>query len=178
MPAGLARIDPPAEHPNASRAYTLTENGQHLGTVVLVLTQRPHGATIRRDWWPILPPDDTSPRFQRPFPTRSAALQTLRYRHALRTRPTPLPPPDATLGAITAARDNAGPAAAIWLAAAVTVHHLTELETNRTANPPALWREVHRVITWITAATTHETIPLPDREIHYRRTFDVPEIGQ
>lgn len=56
-------------------------------------------------------------------------------------------------------------------AATVTVHHLTELEANRHANSPALWRELHRVITWISAATTHDTNPFATKSVHYRRTF-------
>lgn len=44
------------------------------------------------------------------------------------------------MSAVRAAYDNAGPTAAVWLAASLTIHHLSELDANRQANPPSLWR--------------------------------------
>lgn len=141
MTTELRRIDPPADHPTAARAYTLTNNGQHLGTVVLIASQRPHGSTIRRDWWPILPTDDTSPPFRQPFETRQSAIQALRYHHTIKNRPAPPAPTDTTLDAIQAARDDAGTAAAIDDARQAT---LTEAYRNhperfgRRPKPPAM----------------------------------------
>lgn len=178
MPPGLHPITPPAEHPTATRAYTVTENGQHLGIVALIISQRPHGATARRDWWALLPAEDRSAPLLRPFDTRSGAIQVLRYRHALRTRPTPPPAPDTTLATIRAAKDAAGAAAAVWLAAALTAHHLAELEANRQANPPALWRELHRVIGWLNAATGNEPGPMSSTDVHYRLTIQPPQIDR
>jgi hypothetical protein len=177
MPPGLQPIDPPAEHPDAARAYAVIQDGTSIGTIALVLSQRPSGATIRRDWWALLPPADTSPPFRRAWDTRSAAVQALRYRHALRTRPTPPPTPDPTLATIRAARDAAGPAAAVWLAAALTAHHLAELEANRQANPPSLWRELHRIIAWLNAATGNEPDGISISDVHYRITNQPPEIA-
>ena len=97
-------------------------------------------------------------------------MSVLRYRDATLNRPEPLPPVDATLLAVQAAYDSAGPNAAIWLAASLTVHHFTELEANRVANPPALWREVRRVVAWLQAAIGHEPDRLSAGSVHYRPT--------
>ena len=90
MPPGLQRID--SDLPNAHHAFTVTENGQHLGVVVLVLTQRPQGSTLRRNWWAQAPANDPRP-IPRPFITRRDAVSCLRYRHAT------LNPPPSTLSA-------------------------------------------------------------------------------
>lgn len=168
MPPGLRRIEAPATHPTASRAYDVIQDGQPIGTVVLVLNRRPSGATLRRDWWAIAPATDTRP-LPRPFDTRAAAVATIRYRHATLTRPRLPDPIDATLATISAAYAHAGPNAAVWLAASVTIHHLIELDANRDTNPPALWRELRRIIGWLQAATGNE----PDRSsagyVSYRR---------
>lgn len=157
MPPGLRPIPPPASHRHAVRAFAVINDGQRIGVVALVLTQRPHGATLRRDWWAIPPAGDTRP-IPRPFDTRGAAVQTLRYRHATLTRPEPAPVIDATLRSIRAAYDSAGPNAAVWLAASLTVHHLREIDTaRREGNPPALWREIRRIVAWLQAATGDES---------------------
>lgn len=176
MPAGLRPIEPPADRPGACRAFAVIQDGHDLGRVVLVLAKRPHGATLRRLWWAIPPVEDPRP-FPRPFDTRGAAVHALRYRHATLHRPAPADPLDTTLGTVRAAYDHAGPTAAVWLAASLTVHHLRELEANRQANPPALWRELRRVVTWLQAATGDESDRLSDSFVHYRRTFEVPELG-
>src|SRR5437660_167092 len=126
MPAGLRPIDPPGDRPGACRAFAVIHDGQPIGQVVLVLAQRPTGGTLRRLWWAIPPPEDPRP-IPRPFDTRGAAVGTLRYRHATLNAPTPAAPTDATLGTVRAAYDNAGPTAAVWLAASLTIHHLREL---------------------------------------------------
>ena len=51
-------------------------------------------------------------------------ISCLRYRHATLNRPEPGPAPDATLHVIAAALANAGPTAAVWLAASLALHHI------------------------------------------------------
>lgn len=172
MPPGLLPIDPPAERRGACRAFAVIEDGQRIGVVALVLAQRPTGATLRRYWWATPPADDDRP-LARPFDTRGAAVQALRYRHATLHRPAPLEPSDPTLGTVRAAYDHAGPTAAVWLAASLVIHHLGELDSNRTANPPSLWRELRRVVAWLHAATGHEPDSLSDGGVTYRRTWRV-----
>ena len=142
-----------------------------IGHVVLVLAQRPHGATVRRLWWAIRPAADPRP-LPRPFDTRAAAVHAVRYRHATLNQPRPMDPVDTTLTAVRAAYDNAGPTAAVWLAASLTIHHLSELDANRHANPPSLWRELRRVVAWLQAATGHTEHRLSNSVVHYRRTID------
>ena len=168
MPAGQRPIPAPASHPEASRAFVVIHEGQPIGTVVLLLNRRPLGATPRRDWWALPPAADSRP-IPRPFETRAAAVSTLRYRHATLNQPEPATPVDATLSTVRAAYDNARPTAAVWLAASLTVHHLRELDTNRHANPPSLWREIHRVIAWLQAATGDEADSFSAGSVHYRR---------
>jgi hypothetical protein len=170
MPPGLLPIDPPTDRAGACRAFAVIENGQRIGVVVLVLAQRPTGGTLRRYWWATPPTDDPQP-LPRPFDTRGAAVQALRYRHGTRHRPEPLEPVDATLGTVQAAYDNAGPTAAVWLAASLTIHHLVELDSNRTANPPSLWRELRRVVAWLQTATGHQPDRSCDAAVTYRRTW-------
>jgi hypothetical protein len=171
MPPGLIRIDTLALLHGATPAvaYAVIENGTRIGQVALVLAQRPHGGTLRRLWWAIPPDEDTRP-LPRPFDTRSAAVTALRYRHATLNRPQPPDPPDSTLSTVRAAYANAGPNAAVWLAASLTVHHLTELDANRQANPPSLWRELRRVVAWLQAATGYDHGDVSARSVHYRRT--------
>ena len=173
MPPGLQPIQAPASHPNATKAYAVMQDGQPIGTVVLVLNRRPSGATLRRDWWAIAPATDTRP-IPRPFDTRAAAVATLRYRHATLNRPRLPDPIDATLRTISAAYDHAGPNAAVWLAASLTVHHLVELDANRQTNPPSLWRELRRVVGWLQAATGQEPDGCSAGFVSYRRTADWP----
>jgi hypothetical protein len=168
MPPGLQPIDPPTELRGATRAFTVIADGQSIGQVVLVLAKRPHGGTLRRLWWARPPAGDPRP-LPRPFDTRGAAVSALRYRHATLTRTHPLDPIDATLSTVRAAYDNAGATAAVWLAASLTVHHLRELDANRQANPPSLWREIHRVIGWLQAATGDEPGDTSATVVHYRR---------
>lgn len=171
MPFGLQRIDPPPQHAAATRAFAVIEADQVLGQVVLTLSKRPHGVTLRRQWWAIAPADDPRP-LPRPFDTRGAAVSALRYRHATRNPAHRLDPIDATLHAVRAAYDNAGPTAAVWLAASLTIHHLTELDANRQANPPALWREVRRIVGWLQAATGDDPASISARFVHYRQTLE------
>jgi hypothetical protein len=167
MPPGLQRID--TDHPNAHHAFTVTENGQHLGEVVLVLTQRPHGSTLRRNWWAHAPATDPRP-IPRPFTTRGDAVSCLRYRHATLNRPPAAPKIDATLQTIAAAHSNAGPTAAVWLAASLTLHHISELEARRSSDPPAIWREVRRISDWLKAATDPNPFNSSTGAVDYRRT--------
>ena len=152
LPSGAPRADPDApsaldatdrmppgsaahrhHDPNAHHAFTVTENGQHLGVVVLVLTQRPSGSTLRRNWWAHAPANDPRP-IPRPFTTRRDAVSCLRYRHATLNPPAASAAPvDATLQTIAAAHSNAGPTAAVWLAASLTLHHISELEARRSS---------------------------------------------
>jgi hypothetical protein len=178
MPPGLRPIEPPADRRGACRAFAVLHNdGQVIGQVALVLAQRPTGATLRRYWWATPPADDLRP-MPRPFDTRAAAIQALRYRHAILHRPEPLDPIDATLGTVRAAYDNAGPTAAVWLAASLTIHHLAELDAHRQTNPPSLWRELRRVVAWLQAATGHEPDPSSDTAVTYRRTSELPGSGR
>ncbi len=169
MPPGLQPIDPPAHRPGAVRAFAVINDGNVIGQVVLVLNKRPHGGTLRRDWWAIPPAEDPRP-IPRPFDTRGAAVSTLRYRHATLNRPQPADPIDTTLSTVRAAYANAGPTAAVWLAASLTIHHLAELDANRQANPPSLWRELRRVVTWLQAATGNEPDSFSAGFVHYRRS--------
>jgi hypothetical protein len=134
------------------RAFAVINDGRAIGTVALVLAQRPHGGTLRRYWWATPPSEDPRP-LPRPFDTRAAAVAALRYRHATLHQPASADPIDTTLRTICTAYANAGPTAAVWLAASLTIHHLAELDANRHANPPALWRELRRIIAWLQAAT-------------------------
>lgn len=177
MPDGLVPIEPPASRPNAARAYAVSHNGQVIGAVFLVHAARPHGNSSRRDWWAVrtLPERYEHPR---PFDTASNAAQAIRYQYDLATR-TPRPDPiDVTLQSVQDARSENGTAAALWLAASIIRHHITELEANRTANPPALWRELRRISAWLEAATHGgPNASEQDRAVPYRRTFDQPELG-
>jgi hypothetical protein len=179
MPPGLTRIDTEALLHGATPAcaYAVIENGQRIGHVALVLTKRPHGSTLRRDWWATPPAEDPRP-LPRPFDTRSAAVSALRYRHATLNAPAPAAPTDATLGTVRAAYDNAGPTAAVWLAASLTIHHLRELDAHRQANPPSLWRELRRVVAWLQAATGDDPDGLSVGSVHYRRNNEMPEPGR
>ena len=168
MPPGLIRIDTMALPHGATRAYTVVQDGQSIGQVVLMVAKRPHGATLRRLWWAHPPANDPRP-IPRPFDTRGAAVSTLRYRHATLNRAHPLDPIDATLSTVRAAYDNAGPTAAVWLAASLTVHHLRELDANRHSNPPSLWRELRRIVAWLQAATGDEQDHLLEGSVHYRQ---------
>jgi hypothetical protein len=152
-------------------------DGHTIGQVVLVLAKRPHGGTPRRLWWATAPADDTRP-LPRPFDTRAAAVSALRYRNATLNRTRQLDPADTTLTAVLAAYDNAGPNAAVWLAASLTVHHLSELDANRQANPPSLWRELRRVVAWLQAATGNNPGDTLAADVHYRRTLEGPESGR
>mgnify|MGYP001046769371 FL=1 len=165
MPAELRPIEPPSNHPTALRAFAVTQDGQSIGTIAHVHSKRPNGASHRNDWYADLPAEDTSPPFKRPWDTRRAAVEALQFRYHKRMTPPPAPAPDHTLTSIQAAREEAGAAAALWLAAAVTVHHLTELEAARRVNPASLWNEIHRIIQWLDAATKDK----PD-DVHYRLT--------
>lgn len=176
MPPGLRPTEAPASHPDAARSYAVIQDGQTIGTVVLVLNQRPTGATLRRDWWAIPPSTDTRP-LPRPLDTRRAAVATIRYRHATLHQPEPPEPVDATLRTVQAAYAHAGPNAAVWLAASITVHHLVELDANRQANPPALWHELHRVIAWLQAATGDHPGALSAASVHYRRFSGITDSG-
>ncbi len=167
MPPGLARIEPTL--PQAHHAISVTENGQHLGIVALVLVQRPHGATLRRQWWAQPPANDPRP-IPRPFDTRAGAISCLRYRHATLHRPEPGPAPDATLAVIAAALANAGPTAAVWLAASLALHHIAELEAQRRSDPPAVWRELRRIGDWLKAATDPNPYGSSVGGVDYRRT--------
>ena len=169
MPPGLRPIDPPAQLRGATRAFDVITDGHVIGQVVLVLAQRPLGATLRRLWWAHAPVTDPRP-LPRPFDTRGAAVTALRYRHATLNRADPLEPVDATLSTVRAAYDNAGPTAAVWLAASLTVHHLRELDANRQSNPPSLWRELRRVVAWLQAATGDDPATSSVEVVHYRRT--------
>jgi hypothetical protein len=173
--ADLVPIAPPGEHPHAVRAYAVPHKGQIIGTVALVRVQRPKGTGIRRDWWAaaILP---TPRRLPRPFDTCANAAAALRFQYDRLTTPPPPPPPDPTLEAILTARDSAGTSAALWLAASITVHHITELDANRQVNPPALWRELHRITAWLEAATAGAAPPPGNasRVVHYRRSRTWP----
>jgi hypothetical protein len=167
MPPGLARIE--ATLPQAQHAISVTENGQHLGTVALVLVQRPHGATLRRQWWAQPPANDPRP-IPRPFDTRAGAISCLRYRHATLNRAEPGPAPDATLHVIAAALVNAGPTAAVWLAASLALHHIAELEAQRRSDPPAIWRELRRIGDWLKAATDPNPLTSSASGVDYRRS--------
>ena len=158
MTADLVPVEVPLEHPRAVRAYAVPHKGQIIGTVALVRVQRPRGRGLRRDWWAAatLP---TPRQLPRPFDSCANAAQALRFQYDRLTTPPPPPPPDPTLEAILAARDSAGTSAALWLAASITVHHITELDANRQANPPALWRELHRITAWLEAATAGAAPP-------------------
>ncbi len=171
MPPGLARIDTPTLLHGATpaAAYAVIQDGRRIGQVVLVLSKRPHGATLRRDWWAQPPTEDPRP-FLRPFDTRTAAVTALRYRHATLNKPAPADPIDTTLRTVQAAYDNAGPTAAVWLAASLTIHHLAELDANRQTNPPSLWRELRRVVAWLQAATGNDPNSFSAGSVHYRRT--------
>lgn len=173
MPPGLRPIDPPADRRGAVRAFAVLTDGQVIGQVVLVLAQRPTGGTLRRYWWASAPVEDPRP-LPRPFDTRAAAVAALRYRHATFNRPAPADPLDTTLSTVRAAYAQAGPNAAVWLAASVTIHHLSELDANRQANPPALWRELRRVVAWLKAATGGDSDSGSDTVVDYRRTLNGP----
>lgn len=163
--AEFAPVPNPAGHPDATRSYSVHDGGRPIGLVVLELLVRPSGATLRRDWWAIPPAGD--PRgYTRPFTTRSSAVQGLRYRAATLNPPPTPQPTDHTLEAILATRRDAGPAAAAWLAATLVSHHMHELEDQRQANPPSLWREIRRATTWLDAATHGYTTA----NVHYRLT--------
>jgi hypothetical protein len=69
MPPGLQPIDPPSDLRGAARAFAVIGDGQSIGQVVLVLAQRPHGATLRRLWWARPPANDPRP-IPRPFDAR------------------------------------------------------------------------------------------------------------
>ena len=101
-------------------------------------------------------------------------MQTLRYRHATLHSPPQATRLDSTLGTVRAAYHNAGPNAAVWLAASLTIHHLRELDANRHANPPSLWRELRRIAAWLQAAIGDEPDRLSDRAVTYRRTSELP----
>jgi len=144
--------------------------------VVLVLTQRPSGSTLRRNWWAQAPANDPRP-IPRPFITRRDAVSCLRYRHATLNRPPAPAPIDATLQTIAAAHTNAGPTAAVWLAASLTLHHISELEARRSADPPAIWREVRRIADWLKAATDPNPFNSSASAVDYRRTYEEPGVG-
>jgi hypothetical protein len=56
-------------------------------------------------------------------------------------------------------RALAGPTAAVWLAASLTIHHLAELDAHQQANPPSLWRELRRIVAW------HKPQPATNRTV-------------
>jgi len=176
MPPGLQPIEPPTDRAGAVRAYAVINDGKAIGHVALVLAQRPHGGTLRRYWWATAPAEDPRP-LPRPFDTRAAAVSALRYRHATLHRPAPLDPIDTTLRTIASAYANAGPTAAVWLAASLTIHHLAELDAHRQTNPPNLWRELRRIIAWLQAATGGEPDGMSAGFVHYRRTLRGPGSG-
>jgi hypothetical protein len=76
---------------------------------------------------------------------------------------------DATLHVIAAALASAGPTAAVWLAASLTVHHIAELEANRRSDPPAIWRELRRIGDWLKAATDPNPYGNSVIAVDYRR---------
>jgi hypothetical protein len=166
MTAQLDRITDAA----AEKAYRVRESGIDLGSVALTTHQRPTGASLRRVWRATPPADDPLP-IHTQFDTRSAAISALRYRYARRTRPAPAKPADVSLALIESARESAGPAAALWLAASLTVHHVNTLHENRQANPPALWRELERIISWLRTAIDPQNPALPTANVDYRQTF-------
>src|SRR5690348_10437054 len=100
MPPGLQPIEPPSDQAEAVRAFAVINDGRAIGTVALVLAQRPHGGTLRRYWWATPPSEDPRP-LPRPFDTRAAAVAALRYRHATLNQPAPADPIDTTLRTIT-----------------------------------------------------------------------------
>ncbi len=146
---------PPDDHPDAVRTYRVKDAGHIIGTVALEIAARPAGTSPRRDWWAITPDDDDW-TYTRPTPTRTAAAQHLQHRWRVRHQPPAPVPRDRTLEAIITTREQAGPAAAAFLAAALAAHHFRELYEARHANPPSLWREILRATTWLTAPTAHE----------------------
>lgn len=143
---------PHDERPDADATYAVAVGTCQIGTVALRLADRPKGATRRRHWYAITPPEDPT-KYPRPFDTRRAAADALLYRHRLRTAPPKTPPPDPTADLIRHVRDRSGVQLAGWLAAALAGHHLRETIRTRHTSPAAIWDEIARAATWLTIGT-------------------------
>lgn len=167
----LVPIDPPASTPTAARAYAVPHQGRIIGQVVLTIATRPRGATAVRQWWATATVPEAR-ALPRPFTTAEHAAAALRFQHDHPPNAPRTPPRfDTTAESIRAARTAGGTTAALWLAASLVVHHITEIEANRTANPPALWRELARITGWLRLAMSAEpNASSPPGVVDYRHS--------